>query len=1793
MERSRRQPVQSGAAAKAKSALEQLRAAREGSGKRALNFEVKEETAVYDVVDEQEYREIVKKRRDAGAFVIDDDGTGGYADIGEDDYWNERPDGEEGEEEAEDEQGSGGKHANKKRKKDHGKGGSKRKPGEGDEGPAKPEGGNITAMFRKARAAIPGLQRSSAAASSKATDASSDDVLDSILGDILPDTTTAGPPATAGGAAGGGGAATAAVGGFGARSTPGAALGAYGGRPAVVRPPHMPMGSGLRPGMGGAYGAAVPSRPVGGLAAVAALTSGAAAAAAAAAPRAAAAAAVQVKREEVQQYDVDEQMPELGGREMQPDDPMDVANGDAAAAAAGDAAASGGDGAAAAEAKAAPSAGAEGCAAQAGDAAGGKATGGGGGGSGGGRNFLVDAPATPLDGAPVQRAEDLWAEMYAGGAVADGETLTAPSTLPDGGAAAAAAGSTPGGDAAAAVGSLPLDGNGVMPFYMIDAYENPDARPGEAILFGKVECEGRWQSCGVVVRGLQRCLLVVPRPELFADPDGAIAAAEEAAAEDPARKADLKKMLQERCAPLREEVRGLLSKAGVGAMRMVPVKRSYAFENKDVPQGEQWVLKVRYPAHMPALQVPPAGGGRTFVAIFGAHQSGLEALMLKRRIKGPGWLGLVQPHRVEYANQSTWCKVEVVVDSPKKLLSGEKGLPAEAACRKAPPLVVASLSLKTNINPSSHQHEIVAASVVHLGCVSPDAPLAAKDWSPERMRRFSIVRRLDGQAWPHGMEAAAASANCSPMGRANGGNMVALQASERSLLTCLLARLQALDADVLVGHNIAAFDLTTLLTRMQHHKVPLWSRIGRVKKTEFPRLTGGGHTFGGGAGAGAMSTIAGRLLCDTYLSARELVKSVDFTLATLASSLLGKTRSDPLAEALATGGGAGAAGGGVGGGGLGGFFVNPDAVLRLLRHGESDAWLALGIMFQLSVLPLSKQLSVLSGQLWSRTLAGQRAQRIEMLLLHEFHRRKFICPDKQTYKDKQRRQQAEAEADDFDAGGGGGDDDGEEGAGGGGGKKGGGKKGSAAAAPKSNGPKYSGGLVLEPKKGLYDKIVIILDFNSLYPSIIQEYNICFTTVQRPEDGSLPPLPNPATMAKGLAPLPAVLQALVDRRRQVKSAMASERNPLTRQQLQIRQQALKLTANSMYGCLGFGASRFYAQPLAELITAQGRSILSSTVDLVQGSMGGEVIYGDTDSIMVATRSESVDEARALGARIKSEVNKRYKLLEIELDGVFRSILLLKKKKYAAMKLEPDGSGRLVEVMEQKGLDIVRRDWCLLSKDEGNFALAAILSGRNREEVVADIHTHLRSTAERLRAGQIPLGKFIIYKQLTKRPEDYPDARNQPHVQVALRRRAAGRRDGVLPGETVPYIICVERPREATAVAPAADGAATATDGSAAAAPAPAAPSLSGGCSGSLAERARHPDELRENPGLAVDVEYYLAQQIHPVVSRLVSPIEGTDAAHIADCLGLDPARYRGASGAGGGSGGCGGGDDEDSGLLMGSSTGTLMDEDDNFRSCAPLLLTSPNGCVFPLRGIDEVLRGGVLPEHLLTPPDALGDETAELGPAALANQVLLRAREAVARYYDGALRPDDETAEVAGGCRAAVLRLPGGGGAAGGGEDGPAGPDRCAHPDPARTGVLLRRAVGERDLYLQLSHYYRLLHVDGAVRRHFCRLKAADPKSQISMEDVRAMVPEPLVRTLSAAAEAVDSLRRRSHWHWVDLARLFGCLEEAALAQQQQPSQQQKRAADGVGGVGQAHGRAPAGAGAAGLVNLASVRGVVA
>ena len=90
-------------------------------------------------------------------------------------------------------------------------------------------------------------------------------------------------------------------------------------------------------------------------------------------------------------------------------------------------------------------------------------------------------------------------------------------------------------------------------------------------------------------------------------------------------------------------------------------------------------------------------------------------------------------------------------------------------------------------------------------------------------------------------------------------------------------------------------------------------------------------------------------------------------------------------------------------------------------------------------------------------------------------------------------------------------------------------------------------------------------------------------------------------------------------------------------------------------------------------------------------------------MINTGCTLLNQALDMGKRLKVEVNQLYKCLEIEIDWIFKSLLLLRKKKYAALKIEAAGTNDEKVIREMKGLDMVRRDWCPLSKSVGNYVL----------------------------------------------------------------------------------------------------------------------------------------------------------------------------------------------------------------------------------------------------------------------------------------------------------------------------------------------------------------------------------------------------------------------------------------------------------------------------------------------------------
>ncbi|CAK4172103.1 unnamed protein product [Aphanomyces euteiches] len=1105
--------------------------------------------------------------------------------------------------------------------------------------------------------------------------------------------------------------------------------------------------------------------------------------------------------------------------------------------------------------------------------------------------------------------------------------------------------------------------------FWTDAVEVRD-RPGKVYLIGKTKDGQGFKSCCVVVNNLQRYLYVVPRIPTEKK-------------EQYSTMADMpREDQQELWMKMHTDMSSLLIPSCITDIkdqqnfRTKLVERNYAFELPDLPRGKNVYLKVKYPAKYP----PPSPdlcskGGSSFVRICGGTIRPLETFLIRRKLLGPCWLRIENPQKVN-SNHQSYCKVEYETSTPVNVIPIH-GLPP-------PPLTVMSLSVKTSCNPHSHKHEVVAFSAVTETNVNPEGG----NKRGGGISHFSGIRpfMMESQRFP---ESYTTAASFSP--RFKTPQSLSIEMNEKALLNFLLARVQREDPDVIVGHNLQGYTLDVLMSRMENYKMGgLWSRLTRLRRGLLTPMN-----QGEGWNEYRLDDMSnGRMFCDTFVAAKELLTSQStYSLTHLVSTQLNKTRLEvemtDIPAILSSG---------------------PENFVKLIHHTLDDAMFVLQLMHKLEVIPLSKQLANLCGYLWSRTLqANKRAERIEYLLLHEFDRskHKFIVPEKS--RDNKPKS---------------------------------GKKREPAG--------YAGGMVFAPKKGLYDNFVVLLDFNSLYPSIIREYNICFTTVERntnstttesqapvrtldegdeDEEGevapkietNVPALPS-ASCEEGV--LPQVIKRLLESRKLVKQQLKAELtagNIEKSKTLDIRQRAIKLTANSMYGCLGFRFSRFYAKPIAALITSTGRQTLQRAQEVAEQECGYDVIYGDTDSIMVDSRSDKLEEAKRIGREIQLQCNKHFKLLELEVDYIFKTILLLNKKKYASLVVK-EYNGEVKYEKEVKGLDMVRRDWCVLSKVVGNDILDFILSGMARDDVVEKIHEYLQTIGDNMRSGKEPIEQYVITKNLNKAPEQYPDKAKQYHVQVALALRNQGKAVGV--GTQIPYVLCKEE-------------------------------------EAGTQRRAYHPDEVKRSQGaLNIDIEWYLEAQIHPPVNRLCAHIDGTSSPQLAHCLGLDTSKFSHSIQNVG---------DEEIDVIP----SVLQHDSDRFKSCTPLLLTcskcqqeNPFPGVFGPRsrsytcGLEcpnEDCRANFWGFEQQGLYGRIGDDLVAL----ISNRMHLAIRECTKRYYQGWVVCSEGTC----GSRTQKQSLRGRKG------------DACS-VSGCRGTVCME--YSESALYTQLKYYQSLVDVDRAI-----------------------------------------------------------------------------------------------------------------
>jgi DNA polymerase-2 len=330
----------------------------------------------------------------------------------------------------------------------------------------------------------------------------------------------------------------------------------------------------------------------------------------------------------------------------------------------------------------------------------------------------------------------------------------------------------------------------------------------------------------------------------------------------------------------------------------------------------------------------------------------------------------------------------------------------------------------------------------------------------------------------------------------------------------------------------------------------------------------------------------------------------------------------------------------------------------------------------------------------------------------------------------------------------------------------------------------AGGHVLEPVPGLYANVVV-LDFKSLYPSLIRTFEIDPLNLVRPEAGQADadPIvaPNGAAFSRRKGILGEILDEIMPRREEARRAGDA-----------VKSHAIKILMNSFYGVLGTPACRFHDARLANAITAFGREVLLWCQRRIEEG-GRRVLYGDTDSLFVETGENDAAAARAAGQALAAALNRELarhvaekwrvtSRLDLVFDRLFLRLCLPAvrhgtagaRKRYAGLVETADGPGVVFT-----GMEAVRGDWTDLAREVQRELYARLFAGR-------PVLDYLREVVAHLRKGRYD-DRLVYRKSLRKPPEAYT-ATTPPHVAAA--RKLGDKRRG-----RVAYVITTDGPEPA--------------------------------------------------------------------------------------------------------------------------------------------------------------------------------------------------------------------------------------------------------------------------------------------------------------------------------------------------------------------------------------------------------------
>jgi DNA polymerase delta subunit 1 len=333
---------------------------------------------------------------------------------------------------------------------------------------------------------------------------------------------------------------------------------------------------------------------------------------------------------------------------------------------------------------------------------------------------------------------------------------------------------------------------------------------------------------------------------------------------------------------------------------------------------------------------------------------------------------------------------------------------------------------------------------------------------------------------------------------------------------------------------------------------------------------------------------------------------------------------------------------------------------------------------------------------------------------------------------------------------------------------------SLQAHQKSDFPKYQGATVLNANAGYYENPVVVLDFGSLYPSLMRGWNLCFTTLVTNKRHVFE---NPdhfethdgisfvkSSIHRGIIPL--MQEELAAERKAAKAKKAaSPKGSIEEAVHDANQAAVKVVMNSAYGMLGSRTAPVPIVEVAKTITFLGRENLREAKEYVEehyeritGRKGARVIYGDTDSIFIempdVSNADSIRFGQMLEKEIQRDLFDERKPMIMEYEKVFCPFVLVTQKRYAGLKMEFDANKAKVSA---SGLQMVKRDSALICKKTMMAFFDYLLVKKDRKKAEHVIALAMSD----LYANRIALEDVVMTKKISRRMEDYEN-NIPPHV-----------------------------------------------------------------------------------------------------------------------------------------------------------------------------------------------------------------------------------------------------------------------------------------------------------------------------------------------------------------------------------------------------------------------------------------------